>query len=151
MDKVLAKQVADAYGIPVTKFLVFGRNELEQSPAECLRQIIKTLQFPLFVKPTHLGSSIGISRAADETALRNGLEVATHYDDKILVEEGVQNLVEVTLPIMGNDQLTPALLERPLTKPEDFFDFEAKYLQGGGKSKGGAKGGKEHEGGTGLQ
>jgi D-alanine-D-alanine ligase len=56
-----------------------------------------------------------------------------------LVEKEVQNLVEVTLPIIGNYQLKPALLERPLTDPEDFFDFDTKYLNGG--KKGGKKGG----------
>ena len=59
-----------------------------------------------------------------------------------MVEEAVSNLIELTLPIIGNDQPKPALLERPLTRPEDFFDFDTKYLQGGkkGKGKGGAKG-----------
>ena len=42
----------------------------------------------------------------------------------------------MTLPILGNDNLTPALLERPTTKPEDFFDFDTKYMQGGKKGKG---------------
>ena len=43
--------------------------------------------------------------------------------------------MEVTLPIMGNDELTPALLERRLTKPDDFFDFDTKYMQGGKKGR----------------
>jgi D-alanine-D-alanine ligase len=139
MDKVLAKQVAAANDIPVTKFLVFSRLELERDPAEAIKAVNKSLRYPLFIKPAHLGSSIGITRAGDETALRNGLEVAAHFDDKIIVEEAVLNLIEVTLPVIGNDQLKPALLERPLTKPEDFFDFDTKYLQGGKKGKG-AKG-----------
>ena len=83
-----------------------------------------------------MGSSIGISRVTTDTELRNALEVAAHYDDKISVEEAVQNLIEVTLPIIGNDRPQPALLERPMTKPEDFFDFDTKYLQGGKKGKG---------------
>jgi len=94
----------------------------------------------LFVKPAHLGSSIGIARVENDTELRNGLEVAAHYDDKVIVEEEVPNLIEVTLPIMGNDRPQPALLEQPLTGPEDFFDFETKYLRGGKKGQG--KGGK---------
>ncbi len=139
MDKVLAKQVAAANAIPVTEFLVFSRSELERDPAGAIKEIKQQLAYPIFIKPAHLGSSIGISRASDDTALQNGLEVAAYYDDKIIVEETVQNLIEVTLPVIGNDQLTPALLERPLTKPEDFFDFDTKYLQGGKKGKG-AKG-----------
>jgi D-alanine-D-alanine ligase len=140
MDKVLAKQIALASGIPVSKFLTFTKIDLEREPGAAVKQVVETLNYPLFVKPAHLGSSIGISRATNDTELRNGLEVAAHYDDKVIVEEAVQNLVEVTLPIMGNDRPQPALLERPLTEAEDFFDFDTKYL-GNGKKMGGKKGG----------
>src|SRR5690606_24030725 len=71
----------------------------------------------------------------------NALEVASHYDDKVIVEEEVKNLIEVTLPIMGNENPRPALLEQPLIKPGEFFDFDTKYLNGGKKGKSGkAKG-----------
>lgn len=142
MDKVLAKQVASASDIPVSKFLTFTKASLERKPGDAVKQITKELKYPVFIKPAHLGSSIGITRAENETELRNGLEVAAHYDDKIIVEEAVHNLIEVTLPVIGNDHPQPALLEQPMTKPEDFFDFETKYMQGGkkGKGKGGAKG-----------
>lgn len=142
MDKVLAKQLAVANDIPVTKFLTFTKADIDGGMAAAVEDIVKSLKFPLFVKPAHLGSSIGISRVINETELRNGLEVAAHYDDRIIVEEGVSNLIEVTLPIIGNDQPRPALLERPMTHAEDFFDFDTKYMQGGkkGKGKGSAKG-----------
>jgi D-alanine-D-alanine ligase len=142
MDKLLAKQQAVANGIPTSKFLAFSKAELERDSAKALKDITKALKFPLFVKPTHLGSSIGISRVTNETELRNGLEVAAHYDNMVIVEEGVQNLIEVTLPIIGpTDDPTPALLEKPMTHAEDFFDFDTKYMQGG--KKGGKKGGGE--------
>lgn len=152
MDKVLAKQIAAANGIPVSKFLAFRTKELEQNPAEALKQITKELQFPLFVKPAHLGSSIGISRVKNETELRNGLEVAAKYDDAIIVEEAVNNLIEVTLPVMGNHDLTPAYLEQPLVNAEDFFDFETKYMNqsGGGKKMGGSKMGGAKQGAQGY-
>lgn len=141
MDKVLSKQVAAANNIPVSKFLSFMKAELERDSGVCVKAVTESLKYPIFVKPAHLGSSIGISRAANDTELRNALEVAAHYDDKVIVEEAVQNLIEVTLPIMGNDRPQPAMLEQPLTKSEDFFDFDTKYLQGGkGSGKGGAKG-----------
>ncbi len=140
MDKVLAKQIATANNIPVSKFLTFTKSDLEREPGKAVQSITSSLKYPLFVKPAHLGSSIGISRTSNDTELRNGLEVAAHYDDKVIVEEAVANLIEVTLPIMGNDRPQPALLERPLTKPEDFFDFDTKYL-GNGKKGGGKKGG----------
>jgi D-alanine-D-alanine ligase len=143
MDKVLAKRVAAANDIAVSDFLSFTKAELERHPGVAVRDVTKTLKYPVFVKPAHLGSSIGISRAENDTELRNALEVAAHYDDKVIVEEAVGNLIEVTLPIMGNDQPHPALLEQPMTKSEDFFGFDTKYLQGGkkgGKGKGGPKG-----------
>lgn len=142
MDKVLCKQLAVANGIPVSKFLAFTKAELEREPAVALKAILKQLRYPLFVKPAHLGSSIGINRVGGDHELRNSLEVAAHYDSKVIVEEAVRNLIEVTLPVMGNDVPQPALLEQPLTRAEDFFDFDTKYLQGGkkGKGKGGAKG-----------
>jgi D-alanine-D-alanine ligase len=143
MNKVLAKQVAQAYDVPVTKFVHFNSKDLEQNPAEAVKKIKKELTYPVFIKPAHLGSSIAISRAKDDTELRNGMEVAARYDDIILVEEAVQNLIEVTLPIIGNHELTPAYLEQPQVKAEDFFDFDAKYMNqgGGGKKMGGKTGG----------
>jgi D-alanine-D-alanine ligase len=136
MDKVLAKQVAASQGISVTKFIAASKADYEAEPKKWLARIEKELRYPLFVKPPHLGSSIGISKVANKTELENAIEVALHYDDKVLVEEGVQNLIEVTLPIMGNEEPVPALLEQPLTHAEDFFDFDTKYMQGSKKGKG---------------
>lgn len=141
MDKVLAKQIAEANDIAVAKYQVVTSNNFARRAGRIVSEIEKKLKYPLFIKPAHLGSSIGIGRAVNKTELQNFIEVATHYDDKVLVEEEIPNLIEVTLPVIGNYQPRPAYLERPLTRPEDFFDFEAKYLSGG--KKGGKKGGSK--------
>lgn len=140
MDKVLAKQVAEAGGvIKSTPWTWFYSYDLSNNPKKIIDKI-KQLKYPLFVKPAHLGSSIGISRIENEGELMNALEVAAHYDDKVIVEQAVDNLIEVTLPVMGNNELKLAYLEQPLTKPEDFFDFDTKYMQGGKKGKGKSSG-----------
>ncbi len=142
MDKVLSKQVTSSAGIPSTPWVWYFVEDFPKQQESILKDIAK-LKFPLFVKPAHLGSSIGITRVERQDQLMNALEVAAHYDDKVIVEQGVSNLVEVTLPIIGNTDLTPALLERPLLKSEDFFDFETKYMQGGkkgGKTEGAKSG-----------
>jgi D-alanine-D-alanine ligase len=149
MNKVLAKQIAAAHDIPVSKFLAFTDKQVEQNPAAAVKQILNELRFPIYVKPAHLGSSIGISRVKTETELRNGLEVATKYDNAIIVENGVENLIELTLPIMGNQAPIPALLEQPLLNAEDFFDFDTKYMNGG-KKVGGAKSGGAKQGAQGY-
>ncbi len=140
MDKVLSKQVAESAGLPSTPWMWFYSRELGSKHSTILKDIAK-LKYPLFIKPAHLGSSIGITRVSESSQLMNALEVAAHYDDKVIVEQGVANLVEVTLPIIGNDTPEPALLEQPMVASEDFFDFETKYMQGGKKGKKG--GGKQ--------
>jgi len=137
MDKVLAKQVAQANEIPTSKFMFISRNEFAADPKARTKKIAKALEYPLFVKPAHLGSSIGITRVTNIDELYNAIEVAAFYDEKIIVEEAVNNLIEVTVPIIGNDEPRVALVERPLSQDGEFFDFETKYIRGGGKKSGG--------------
>ncbi len=138
MDKVLAKQVAAANGIPTAKWISCNSFEVGHDAQSVIKRAGK-LRYPLFVKPAHAGSSIGITKVITESELSNALEVAAHYDEKIIVEEAVENLIEVTLPIIGNSTPQPALLEQPLEHGADFFDFETKYMNGG-KKQGGVKG-----------
>lgn len=142
MDKVLAKLIAESHGLITPKMKFIDTSDLERNSAVFLKVVNEGLKYPVFVKPAHLGSSIGISKVDDPKQLGNALEVAAHYDTKILVEEAVHNLIEVTLPIMGNAEPVPAMLERPTVSAEDFFDFETKYMQGGKKGSGKKGGGK---------
>ncbi len=127
MDKVFTKQVIAVEGVPVVPYVWFTKSDWQQHKNDIVAKAQK-LKWPVFVKPVHLGSSIGITKAKNQTELENAVEVAFHYDDKVLVEEGVENLIEVTLPIMGNDEPQTALVERPLNTV--FFDFKDKYLSG---------------------
>ncbi|HTH72687.1 MAG TPA: D-alanine--D-alanine ligase family protein [Candidatus Pristimantibacillus sp.] len=150
MDKVVTKQMAVANNLPSNKFVYFMSKELERNPAAALKRVKAELKYPMFVKPAHLGSSIAITKVANDIELRNAMEVAARFDDKIIVEEAVANLIEVTLPILGNDELTPAYLEQPMISAESFFDFETKYMSQGGKKTGGAKSGGAKRGAQGY-
>src|SRR3989344_7643528 len=134
IDKVLTKQVGAAEGMPVVPYVSFTRTEWKEDKETVLTKA-KTLSMPVFVKPVPLGSSIGMTRVKNEKELLNAIEVALHYDDKVLVENAVEPLIEITLPIMGNDKPRVAECERPLNKTE-FFDFNDKYLANGKKSEG---------------
>jgi D-alanine-D-alanine ligase len=138
IDKVLAKQVAVANDIDTSKFVHFSKAQFEADREASLSKVADNLSFPLFVKPAHLGSSIGISKVGNTDELINAIEVAAYYDDKIIVEQAVNNLIEVTVPITGNEILRPGFVERPLAHGDDFFDFDTKYINGG-KKAGGAK------------
>jgi D-alanine-D-alanine ligase len=135
MDKVLTKQIISAENIPVVPYVWFTKEDWLHDK-DLLNKRISQLKWPVFVKPVHLGSSIGITKVKSAANLEQAIEVAFHYDDKVLVEEGVENLIEVTLPIIGNKELRLAGIERPLNKTE-FFDFSDKYLSSGGKKGGG--------------
>jgi D-alanine-D-alanine ligase len=138
MDKVLAKVVAGSEGIDGSKYKWFFSNDFAQDQEKVLKNL-KDLKYPLFVKPTHLGSSIGISKVTNRDELINAIEVAAHYDDKVIVEEAVPNLVEVTVPVIGNDEIITANTEEP-SQGEDFFDCDTKYISQDGKKGGGKKG-----------
>lgn len=129
MDKVMTKQVLAAEGLPVVPYVWFSRHGWEANREKHLAEI-KKLRWPVFVKPVHLGSSIAVAKAKDQDVLEQAIEVALHYDIKALVEESVEPLIEVTLPMMGNNEIRLAEIERPLNKSE-LFDFSDKYLSGG--------------------
>ena len=134
MDKVLTKQIVASEGMPIVPYVWFTRTQWEEEKQLVIKKI-KKLTVPLFVKPVHLGSSIGMAKVKNDTELENAIEVALHYDDKVLVENAIEPLIEITLPIMGNDEPRVAECERPLNKTE-FFDFSDKYLSSGKKGGG---------------
>ena len=91
MDKLLTKQVAQANGINVAPYQAINKHDFEADPDTWVTLVNRTLQYPLFVKPAHLGSSIGISRVAEPEGLLNAIEVALHYDTKAVVEQAIDN------------------------------------------------------------
>lgn len=136
MDKALTKIVMKDAGIPTTKFIYFYKKDWETSKS-AISQSVNQLKFPVFVKPVHLGSSIGIGKvkAGDVKDLENKIEVALHYDEKVLVEEGVENLMDVTCCIIGNQNPRASLLQESVFN-NDLFNFEDKYISEGGSQTG---------------
>jgi len=137
IDKVLTKEFYLAHNIPTTKFISFSANDFVENKNKIL-QAITALKYPLFIKPARLGSSIGITRAKDSKELEQAIEVAMHYENKILVEEGVENLMDVTCAVLGNENPQASVLQESLFN-EDLFSYEDKYLEDGGTQLGNAE------------
>ncbi|MEK7104365.1 MAG: D-alanine--D-alanine ligase family protein [Patescibacteria group bacterium] len=137
MDKALTKQIYLANNIPTTKFVYFYKKDWQEKKENIVKEIKETLQWPVFIKPVHLGSSIGIAKIkeGDVAGLENKIDVAFYYDDKVLVEEGVSDLMDVTCCVIGNADLTASLLQESVFQA-DLFDFEEKYLKEGGSQLG---------------
>ncbi len=135
MDKALTKIVMQAAGVPVTKFIWFERGEWEANKQAIISRVEKELSWPVFVKPVHLGSSIGIGKASDVSQLEERVEVALHYDNKVLVEVGVENVMDVTCCLLGNAEVIASKLQESVFGKE-LLDFEEKYLKDGGAQTG---------------
>lgn len=137
MDKALTKIVMQQAGIPTTKFLHFNKQDWNRDKQNIITRIKNQLVWPVFVKPVHLGSSIGIAKVkpGDEKDLEFRVEVALHYDNKVLVEESVENVMDVTCCVIGNDELVASVLQESLFS-KDLFNFEDKYLNQGGAQLG---------------
>lgn len=135
MDKVLTKIFYQGLGIPTTKFLAYSRSEWEEKKEFILEEIKESLQWPVFVKPPHLGSSIGIAKVSNPAELEQACEVALHYDDRLLVEESVENLVDITCAVRGYKNPEASLLQESSFNA-DLFSYEDKYLNDGGAQLG---------------
>lgn len=133
MDKAFTKSMMTAANVPTTKFIVLYKNEWEGNRQKVLSNIRQSFSQAVMVKPVHLGSSIGIGKVKNlsELDLENKLEVAFHYDDKAIVETAVENLMDVTCCVIGNQELRASLLQESVFKT-DLFDFEDKYINEGG-------------------
>ena len=131
MDKVLTKQLYEQAGFPTAKFIYFYRSDWERKKSDYMKKIETGLAWPLFVKPARLGSSIGIARVKNAAELVQAIDVAFHYDEKVLVEEGVPNAMDVTCAVMGHETVRSSLLQECIMT-EGFFSYEDKYLTGGG-------------------
>ena len=96
MDKVFMRDILKAYAIPQTDYVAVRRYDFENDTEAVLDQIEDALVYPMFVKPSCLGSSVGISKVENRDALREGLAGAARYDSKLIVETGV-NAREIPL------------------------------------------------------
>jgi D-alanine-D-alanine ligase len=138
MDKVLTKQIYLAEGIPSAKFIFFMKQEWENERERNLDMLEERLRYPVFIKPARLGSSIGITKAKNKEDMERGLDVAFHYDVKVLVEEAVAQVMDVTCSVIGLHDPKASLLQES-TFDVDFLSYDDKYLREGGTQLGGAK------------
>ena len=131
-DKVVQKQVLAAADVPVVNYTWFYDQEYLEDEETILKDI-KKLGYPVIVKPARLGSSVGITVAKNEKEVKDAIDEAIKYDEKIVVEEMVANLLELDCAVIGsNNKMECSLIGEMMTK-NDFLTFEDKYIGNGGK------------------
>ncbi len=119
MDKDLFKAVLRDRGIPVAPNITLRPGDAVENP----------FGYPVFVKPARLGSSVGISKARTAKELEAAVALARRHDDKVLVEE-FQPGVEVEVGVLGNRSPTASVVGE-IVSHADWYDFDAKYADGG--------------------
>jgi D-alanine-D-alanine ligase len=119
MDKDLFKAVLRDRGIPVTRNVTLRAGDPASNP----------FGYPVFVKPARLGSSVGISKAHDETELETAVAVAFRHDEKVLVEEFVDG-IEIEVGVLGNRRPTASVVGEIVVAKNEWYDYEAKYAAG---------------------
>jgi D-alanine-D-alanine ligase len=141
-----------AAGLPVVDDVLVRAARLDKHADSIVAEIEQQIGYPVFVKPSRLGSSVGIGKGTDRATLLAALDVARRYDTRILVERAMEGCIEVNCSVLGGAGVTPraSVCEQPLAA-EEFLTFSDKYLRGGaGKGGGGnGKGGGGNEGAKG--
>lgn len=136
-DKIIQKQVFEVSELPITKYHWFYDCDYNNDSEGVIKEIENKLKYPMIVKPATLGSSVGISSVEDKKELQKAIEDAIKYDNKVVVEEKVENLVEVNISVLGNyENIKLSELEEVVTD-NALLTYEDKYV--GGK-KGSSKG-----------
>jgi D-alanine-D-alanine ligase len=130
MDKVTMKKLFAFHGLPQVRWLGLSRKEWEGDRRRCIGEIETALGYPCFVKPSNLGSSVGINRATNAGELAEALDAAATLDRRIIVEEGV-NAREIEVSVLGNEEPEVSVPGEIVVTRQEFYDYEAKYTEGG--------------------
>lgn len=133
MDKVYAKIIFEKAGIPEAPYVYIKKkengyiivNENFEEEEFKVESITKKLNYPMFVKPSNSGSSVGVKKATNNEELKMAIENAGQYDNKILIEQGI-NAREVECAILDGTEVRASTVGE-IMSAEEFYSFDAKY------------------------
>lgn len=135
IDKIITKHTAESAGIPVTKSTWFTRSEWQSARQEKINQT-DGLIYPLFVKPATLGSSVGVAKVESPDDLPEAVDLATEFDERIIIEEMARDCIEVNVSVIGSGENARVSITEQPVKTDEFLSYADKYERGGKKTKG---------------
>ncbi len=127
MDKVSTKRILQAQQIPVVPFLAIEFWQWRSSPEAWVQRVEARLTYPVFVKPSNLGSSIGIRKVTRRDELSEAITRAFRYDDTVIVEQGVTPVREIECSVLDGTPPEASVIGE-ITYMREFYDYAAKYL-----------------------
>jgi D-alanine-D-alanine ligase len=133
MDKDVMKRLLQQANIPVARYLTIQSNDwLNQRNTSVdgkVEHFIETVNYPVFVKPANMGSSIGISKVRNDKELFPALDTAFTFDSKVIIEEFIDGY-EIEVSVLGNEDPRASLPGRVIPNHE-FYTYEDKYFDNG--------------------
>ena len=123
MDKALMKSLFRDAGLPILDFVVMKSKDLDNDPDACVRRVENRLGYPSFAIG---GSRVGVSMVNQRDGLLPALELAAHYDTKIVIEAAAVEAREIEVSVLGNDNPT-ASVPGEIIPSREFYDYGAKY------------------------
>ncbi len=129
MDKVVQKQLTGVAGLPSVKYDWFIKKDWQRHRPKIIQRLERGLKYPMFTKPANSGSSVGIGKCHNRQELIIGITDALKYDRKVLVEQGIENIYEIEVSVLGNDD-PKASVPGEIISSNEFYDYDAKYVDG---------------------
>jgi len=127
MDKVIMKKVFKDEKLPLVEYMWFFKSDFLKNKEEVLKEA-EEIGYPLIVKPSNLGSSIGITKATNTEELTESIKVASAYDKKIIIEKCLENAREINCGVLGFERdVKVSECEEPVGWKE-FLTYEDKYV-----------------------
>lgn len=126
MNKIVAKQIFRAHGLPVVRDVIVQRSEGVKA---ALEEIVGSLGSDVVIKPSQQGSALGVSFARDEAGIENALQLAFSFDEQVLVEQRVVGK-EITVAILEREQVEALPVVEVKTPAGSWYDYEHRYTQG---------------------
>lgn len=126
MDKGLFKRVMQAHRIPVLNWAVLQAAQIDKDMDGAIRQAEAVAEYPLFVKPANMGSSVGVSKVSSRSDLMEGLMEARQFDRRVVVEQGIEAR-EIEVSVIGNEQ-PEASIPGEVVPGAEFYSYQAKYI-----------------------
>ncbi|MEK6373755.1 MAG: D-alanine--D-alanine ligase family protein [Acidobacteriota bacterium] len=128
MDKAHMKHVFAAAKLPMADFVEVRESDWRNDRERIVRAVHNALRLPYFVKPANTGSSVGVIKVKNDADLAAAVENAFRFDDKALVERGV-DAREIEIALIGNDDVA-ASVPGEIIPAREFYDYEDKYADG---------------------
>ena len=145
MDKVYSKIIFEKAGLQQAPYIYIKKNkenylyiksnfaEEIHTTSEIAEIAQEKLKYPMFVKPSNSGSSVGISKVCNKEELQDAIEYASKFDRKILIEQGIEGR-EVECAVLGNEEVIAGSVGEVLSA-EEFYSFNSKYKNNASKTQ----------------